>query len=33
VAAKAQRASSAPRLEDHELELPSMGREPRGAPA
>ena len=29
-AAKEQRASSAPRLEDHELELASMGREPHG---
>ena len=33
VAAKEQRASSAPRLEDHVLELASMGREPHGAPA
>jgi len=33
VAAKEQRASSAPRLEDDELELASMGREPHGAPA
>ena len=30
VAAKEQRASSAPRLEDYELELPSMGLEPHG---
>jgi hypothetical protein len=33
VAAKEQRTSSAPRLEDHELELASIGREPHGAPA
>ena len=33
VAAKEQRASSAPRLEDHKLELASMGLEPHGAPA
>ena len=33
VAAKEQRASSAPRLEDHELELVSMGLEPHRAPA
>jgi len=33
VAAKEQRASSAPRLEDHALELASMGLEPHGAPA
>jgi len=33
VAAKAQSASSAPRLEDHELELVSMGLEPHRAPA
>jgi len=33
VAAKEQRASSALRLEDHELELASMGLEPHGAPA
>jgi hypothetical protein len=33
VAAKEQRASSAPRLEDDELELASMGLEPHGAPA
>jgi hypothetical protein len=33
VAAKEQHASSAPRLEDHELELASLGREPHGAPA
>ena len=32
VAAKEQRASSAPRLEDDELELASMGLEPHGAP-
>ena len=33
VAAKAQRASSAPRPEDHELELASMYREPQAVPA
>ena len=33
VATKEQRASSAPRLEDHELELVSMGLEPHRAPA
>ena len=31
VAATAQRASSAPRQEVHELELASMGPEPHGA--
>ena len=30
VAAKEQRASSAPRLEDHELALASIGLEPHG---
>jgi hypothetical protein len=33
MAAKEQRASSAPRLEDDELELASMRLEPHGAPA
>jgi hypothetical protein len=33
VAAKEQRASSVPHLEDHELELVSMRLEPHRAPA